>query len=62
MRGSPVEKTTEPNDNHETEIPQHISEDDQDTQKTQKNLIIHQLMRSKKPQKIPKIPHCKKNP
>ena len=34
--GSPVEQTTEPNDNHENEIPQHISEDDQNTQKTQK--------------------------
>ena len=37
--GSPVEQTTEPDqncDNHENEIPQHISEDDQNTQKTQK--------------------------
>ena len=33
--GSPVEQTTEPNDNHENEIPQHTSEDDQNTQKTQ---------------------------
>ena len=34
--GSLVEQTTEPNDDHENEIPQHISEDDQNTQKTQK--------------------------
>ena len=37
--GSPVEQTTEPNqnyDNHENEIPQHISDDDENTQKTQK--------------------------
>ena len=31
-----MEQTTEPNDNHENGIPQHISEDDQATQKTQK--------------------------
>ena len=31
-----MEQTTEPNDNHENEIPQHTSEDDQNTQKTQK--------------------------
>ena len=37
--GSPVEQTTEPDqnyDNHENEIPQHISEDDENTQKTPK--------------------------
>ena len=31
-----MEQTTEPKDNHENETPQHISEDDQNTQKTQK--------------------------
>ena len=34
-----MEQTTEPDqngDNHENEIPQHISEDDQNTRKTQK--------------------------
>ena len=37
--GSPVEQTTEPDqnyDNHQNEIPQHISDDDENTQKTQK--------------------------
>ena len=37
--GSPVEQTTEPDqnyDNHENEILQHISDDDENTQKTQK--------------------------
>ena len=37
---SPVEQTTEPNDDHENEIPQHSSEDDQRTQKTQKESNI----------------------
>ena len=31
-----MEQTTEPKDNHENKIPQHINEDDQNTQKTQK--------------------------
>ena len=31
-----MEQSTELNDNHENEIPQHFSEDDQNTQKTQK--------------------------
>ena len=35
--GSPVEQTTEPVENHENEIPQQIIEDDQSTQKTQKD-------------------------
>ena len=38
--GNPVEQTTEPDqnyDNHENEVPQHISENDQKTQKTQKD-------------------------
>ena len=35
--GSPLEQTTEPDDNHENEIPQQISEDDQSTQKSQKD-------------------------
>ena len=30
-----MELTTEPNDNHENEIPQHISEDDEDNLKIQ---------------------------
>ena len=34
--GSPVEQTTERNENHENEIPHQIIEDDQITQKTQK--------------------------
>ena len=38
--GSPVEQTTEPNDDHENEIPQHSSEDDQRTQKIQKESNI----------------------
>ena len=40
--GSPVEQTTDPDQNHEIhadEIPQQISEDDQNTQKTQKDVI-----------------------
>ena len=35
--GSPVEQTTELDENHENEIPQQIIEDDQSTQKTQKD-------------------------
>ena len=35
--GSPVEQTTELVENHENEIPQQIIEDDQSTQKTQKD-------------------------
>ena len=31
-------------------------------EKPKKNQIIHRLMIPKKPQKIPKTPHCKKNP
>ena len=63
--GSPVEQTTEPDqnyDNHENEIPQHISDDDENSQKLKKNQIFHQLMIPKKPQKTPKILHSKKNP
>ena len=36
--GSPVEQTTEPNENHENESPQQSGEDDQITQKTQKDI------------------------
>ena len=60
--GSPVEQTTERNENHENEIPHQIIEDDQNTQKLKKNQITHRLMIFKKPQKVPKIHHCKKNP
>ena len=60
--GSPVEQTTEPDENHENEIPQQIIEDAQSTQKIQKMQIFHLMMISKKPQKIHKIPHHKKNP
>ena len=36
--GSPVEQTTEPNENHENESPQQSGEDAQITQKTQKDI------------------------
>ena len=38
--GSPVEQTTEPDENHGSEIPQQIIKDDQSTQKTQKDTNI----------------------
>ena len=35
-----MEQTTEPDDNHENQIPQQVSENDQRTQKTQKDTKI----------------------
>ena len=60
--GSTVEQTIEPDENHENEIPQQISEVIKKPKKLKTIQIIHQTMRFKKPQKTPKIPHYKKNP
>ena len=60
--GSPVEQTTELVENHENETPQQILEGDQSTRKTQKDTKNSSDMIFKKPQKTPKIPHCKRNP
>ena len=62
--GSPVEQTTEPDqnyDNHENEIPQHISDDDENTQKTQKEPNISSVDDTQKtPRESPKQPIARK--
>ena len=63
--GSPVEQTTEPDenyDNHENEIPQHISEDDENTQKTQIELNNSSVDDTQKnPRKSPKHPLARRS-
>ena len=61
--GSPVDQSTEPDQNHGNhadEIPQQ-SNDDNNTQKTRKDVNNATDNDNQKPQKTPKIPHCKKN-
>ena len=60
--GSPVEQTTELNDNHELKFHNTSVKMIKIPKKLKKNRIIHRLMISKKHQKILKIPHCKKDP
>ena len=57
--GSPVEQTTDPDQNHEIhvdEIPQQISEDDQNTQKSQKDTNIPPNDPQKNPEKTQNTP------
>ena len=60
--GSPVEQTTEPNENHENESPQQSGEDAQITQKTQKDIENSSVNDIQNTPETHKKLHCKKNP